>query len=95
MVRNILGSRHWPVSCVYQNDKKLETELTRFSITACVIYYYVWIDLIPKYKGYEFRQTVVEYEDGSIVHQLVKIPKTELTTWDAQHDSTGRSLTQI
>ncbi|KAJ5762841.1 hypothetical protein N7533_001522 [Penicillium manginii] len=64
-------------------------------ITACVVYYYVWINLIPKYKGYEFRQTVVEYEDGSIAHQLVKIPKTELMIWDAQHDSTGRSLTHI
>ncbi|KAJ5222944.1 uncharacterized protein N7469_009184 [Penicillium citrinum] len=62
-------------------------------LTACVVYYYFWIDLIPKYKGYEFRQTVVQYEDGSIAHQLVKVPKEELSTWDSQHDATGRSLT--
>lgn len=68
-------------------------KLTCRSLTACIVYYYFWINLIPRYKGYEFRQTVVQYEDGSIAHQLVKVPKTELSTWDSQHDATGRSLT--
>lgn len=93
LVWNILGGWHWPVSFLDQSDE--QPKLIKFRITACVVYYYVWIDLIPKYKGYEFRQTVVEYEDGSIAHQLVKVPKTELAIWDAQHDSTGRSLTHI
>lgn len=68
-------------------------KLTCRSLTACIVYYYFWINLIPRYKGYEFRQTVVQYEDGSIAHQLVKVPKAELSTWDSQHDATGRSLT--
>ncbi|KAJ5274111.1 high affinity methionine permease [Penicillium angulare] len=61
-------------------------------LTGCVVYYYFWIYIIPKWKGYEFRQTVVQFEDGSITHQLVKIPREELATWDSQHDATGRSL---
>lgn len=46
--------------------------------------------MIPKIKGYEYRQTVVEYEDGTITHHLVKVPISYLSRWDREHDSAGR-----
>ncbi|KAE8346699.1 hypothetical protein BDV24DRAFT_147360 [Aspergillus arachidicola] len=59
-------------------------------LVACGVYYYIWINLLPKYKGYEFRQTVLEFDDGSVAHNLVKVPVAELTSWDAEHDAAGR-----
>jgi hypothetical protein len=46
--------------------------------------------VIPKYKGYEYRQTIVEFEDGTITHKLVRVPKAELADWDVKHDASGR-----
>ena len=63
------------------------------SIAVCGIYYYFWINLIPKWKGYEIRQTRVVYEeDGAVTHQLVRVPKAELERWDAEHDANGNKL---
>ncbi|KAJ1714526.1 high affinity methionine permease [Aspergillus flavus] len=59
-------------------------------LVACGVYYYVWIKLLPKYKGYEFRQTVLEFDDGSVAHNLVKVPVAELARWDVEHDAVGR-----
>ncbi|KAK6816092.1 hypothetical protein RU639_009276 [Aspergillus parasiticus] len=59
-------------------------------LVACGVYYYIWIKLLPKYKGYEFRQTVLEFDDGSVAHNLVKVPVAELASWDAEHDAAGR-----
>ncbi|KAE8135446.1 amino acid permease-domain-containing protein [Aspergillus pseudotamarii] len=59
-------------------------------LVACGVYYYIWIKLLPKYKGYEFRQTVLEFNDGSVAHNLVKVPVAELARWDAEHDAVGR-----
>ncbi|GAB1196292.1 hypothetical protein APSETT444_005561 [Aspergillus pseudonomiae] len=59
-------------------------------LAACGVYYYIWITLLPKYKGYEFRQTVLEFDDGSVTHNLVKVPVAELASWDAEHDAVGR-----
>ncbi|KAH8699188.1 amino acid permease-domain-containing protein [Talaromyces proteolyticus] len=53
------------------------------------IYYYVWVILLPKWKGYELRQTVLEFENGSISHKLVKVPNEELARWDEEHDAIG------
>lgn len=44
----------------------------------CRIYYYVWIEIIPKLEKYEFRLTVVDFDDGSVAHKLVKVPNVEL-----------------
>ncbi|KAE8159971.1 amino acid permease-domain-containing protein [Aspergillus tamarii] len=59
-------------------------------LVVCGVYYYIWIKLLPKYKGYEFRQTVLEFDDGSVAHNLVKVPVAELVRWDAEHDAVGR-----
>ncbi|KAE8364441.1 amino acid permease-domain-containing protein [Aspergillus caelatus] len=59
-------------------------------LAACGVYYYIWIILLPKHKGYKFRQTVLEFDDGSIAHNLVKVPVAELVRWDAEHDAVGR-----
>jgi hypothetical protein len=58
-------------------------------LVLCGIYYYFWIKFLPKYKGYELRQTVVEYENNSIGHKLVKVPKDEVARWDREHDAVG------
>lgn len=62
-------------------------ELSR--LTLCGIYYYFWIHLIPRWKGYEHRQTIVKYDDGAITHKIVRVPKADLVAWDEQHDAAG------
>lgn len=65
----------------------------RPSKTGCAIYYYPWISLIPKLRGYRIRQVVLDVDDGAAQsHQLVKVPAEELADWDATHDSVGRTL---
>lgn len=56
----------------------------------CGIYYYFWIALIPKWKGYEYRQTIIKYDDGTVTHKIVRVPKADLVSWDEQHDAAGR-----
>ncbi|THC93469.1 hypothetical protein EYZ11_007054 [Aspergillus tanneri] len=56
----------------------------------CGIYYYVWIEALPKYKGYQYRQSLLEFDDGSVVHKLVKVSNTDLDKWDEHHDAVGR-----
>lgn len=59
-------------------------------LVACGIYYVFWIDVIPRLKGYQYRQTVKEFEDGTVAHQLVKVGDAEIERWDAEHDAAGR-----
>ncbi|KAF7586229.1 hypothetical protein BBP40_009213 [Aspergillus hancockii] len=59
-------------------------------LIACGVYYFFWIKWIPRWKGYEFRQTVLEFDDGSVAHKLVKVPVVELARWDEEHDAVGR-----
>ncbi|KAB8077381.1 amino acid permease-domain-containing protein [Aspergillus leporis] len=59
-------------------------------LVGCGIYYFLWIKWIPKWKGYVFRQTVLEFEDGSVAHKLVKVPVVEVSRWDEEHDAVGR-----
>ncbi|KAL1586007.1 hypothetical protein WHR41_04735 [Cladosporium halotolerans] len=62
-------------------------------IGVCGVYYYFWIYLIPKHKGYAIRQKRVVYqEDGAVTHQLVKVPNAELEKWDSEHDANGNKL---
>ncbi|KAJ5168873.1 uncharacterized protein N7482_004467 [Penicillium canariense] len=58
-------------------------------LSICAIYYYFWINLIPRWRGYEHRQTIVKFDDGAITHRIVKVPKADLTSWDEQHDAAG------
>ncbi|KAJ5460822.1 amino acid transporter [Penicillium daleae] len=59
-------------------------------LSLCGIYYYFWISLIPKWKGYEYRQTIVKYDDGAVTHKIVRVPEADLVSWDEQHDAAGR-----
>ncbi|KAJ5925246.1 hypothetical protein N7454_007885 [Penicillium verhagenii] len=59
-------------------------------IGACVVYYYVWVWLLPKYYNYALRQTVLHGENGITAHRLVKVPLEDLEAWDAEHDASGR-----
>jgi hypothetical protein len=63
------------------------------SLVCCGVYYYFWVSLIPKIKGYRIRQVVITVDDGAArTHQLVKVPVEELAEWDATHDSVGQTL---
>ncbi|CEO61002.1 Putative Amino acid transporter [Penicillium brasilianum] len=59
-------------------------------LALCGIYYYFWISVIPKWKGYQYRQTIVKYDDGAVTHKMVRVPKADLVSWDESHDAAGR-----
>lgn len=65
---------------------------THNSLLGCVIYYYLWVGIIPKLRGYRLRQEAVEYEGGAQSHRLIKVPVAEVAQWDAAHDAVGRPL---
>lgn len=46
--------------------------------------------MIPNWKGYQYRQTVVKYDDGAVTHKMVRVPKADLVSWDESHDAAGR-----
>lgn len=56
----------------------------------CGVYYYLWIILLPRANGCELRQTVIEYDNKSVVHRLVKVPKADIARWDEEHDAEGK-----
>jgi hypothetical protein len=56
------------------------------------VYYYVWIWVLPKLRGYRIRQETLVFEDGAQSHKLVKVPAGEVEQWDATHDAVGRTL---
>lgn len=60
------------------------------SIAACGAYYWIYIKLLPTIGGYEFRQTILKMDGGEVAHKLVKIPKEQVASWDAEHDAAGR-----
>lgn len=61
------------------------------------MYYYIWVWLLPKWRKYELRQTIIHGENGITAHRLVKIGLEDIEAWDAEHDASGRSrqTTQI
>ncbi|KAL3469617.1 high affinity methionine permease [Aspergillus californicus] len=61
-------------------------------IAFCGVYYVFYIKVLPGIGKYEFRQTIISGAAGEISHKLVKVPKTELTKWDEEHDAAGRVL---
>ncbi|OKP02400.1 High-affinity methionine permease [Penicillium subrubescens] len=64
-------------------------------LSLCVIYYYFWINLIPRWRGYEHRQTIVKYDDGAVTHKIVRVPKADLVAWDEQHDAAGHLRNRV
>ncbi|KAL2015467.1 hypothetical protein VTK56DRAFT_5392 [Thermocarpiscus australiensis] len=61
-------------------------------LVGCVAYYYLWIRIVPKLRGYRIRQETLVFEDGAQSHRLVKVPAAEVAQWDATHDAVGRPL---
>ncbi|KAJ5901476.1 amino acid transporter [Penicillium taxi] len=61
-------------------------------LVVCGIYYVFWIVLIPKWKGYVYRQTIEKHEDGSVNHKLVKVQNANVEVWDQEHDAAGRPV---
>ncbi|KAL2145695.1 hypothetical protein VTI28DRAFT_6570 [Corynascus sepedonium] len=59
-------------------------------LIGCGVYYYLWINLIPKFRGYRIRQENIVFEDGAQSHRLIKVPVAEVAEWDATHDAVGR-----
>jgi amino acid transporter len=58
-----------------------------------VLYYYLWIKILPRLKGYQIRtETLVSEGDGSVVHRLRKVPNGEVEEWDRDHDDAGNLL---
>ncbi|KAK7705046.1 hypothetical protein SLS57_010243 [Botryosphaeria dothidea] len=62
-------------------------------LLACAFYYWLWAFLLPKWKGYQLRQELVQFEDGAQSNRLRKIPNAEVAQWDATHDAAGRPIT--
>lgn len=62
----------------------------RHRLIICGLYYCFWIKWLPRHKNYQLRQTVLEFEDGTITHKLVKVPNAEVAQWDEEHDAVGR-----
>ena len=56
-----------------------------------MIYYILWIYILPHYGGYQIRQelVVVDADSGANTHRLLKIPNGELEAWDRNHDARG------
>ncbi|TEA20262.1 High-affinity methionine permease [Colletotrichum sidae] len=64
-------------------------------LVGCGVYYWLWIFVVPKARGYRIRQQVLELADGAQSHELVKVPVAELGDWDAAHDNVGRPLRHV
>lgn len=62
-------------------------------IVAMGIYYFVWIQVLPKIGKYQIRtETLVSDKDGSVTHRLKKVPNAEVEEWDRTHDGAGDVL---
>ncbi|KAF1986069.1 high affinity methionine permease [Aulographum hederae CBS 113979] len=61
-------------------------------LVVCAIYYWVWIDFLPKFGKYQIRQTILELDGGAVSHKLVKVSNADIDAWDADHDSSGREV---
>lgn len=57
------------------------------------MYHFVWIHVLPYYRGYRIRSELVVLDDETAkVHRLVKVPLAELQVWDAFHDVLGQKI---
>jgi hypothetical protein len=63
------------------------------SLVLCVVYYVVWMYVLPYLGKYSVRQeTIVLDDEGTNTHRLVKVAKDEVAAWDAAHDPTGKAI---
>ena len=61
------------------------------SLIGCAIYYWFWIDIMPKVSGYRIRQEVL-FQGGAQNQSFVKVSVAGLAAWDAAHDAGGCQL---
>ncbi|KAK0102245.1 hypothetical protein ONS95_005868 [Cadophora gregata] len=59
-------------------------------LALCGIYYFLWAKLIPKWRGYELRQELVELGGRAESHRVSKVPLQDIPAWDEKHDAVGR-----
>lgn len=55
-------------------------------------YFWVWGQLLPRWRSYAIRRRVTTWPDGAVGHELVRVPLDELQEWDDKHDPAGRSI---
>jgi hypothetical protein len=72
--------------------REIRTDGVVCSVIICVVYYYLWIYLIPYWRGYRVRQEILQLDDGANSHRLIKVPVAELDEWDRRHDPVGRQI---
>lgn len=61
-------------------------------LVAMGVYYYVWVHALPHFCKYSIRTLTVVNEDGSVVHQLKRVPNADIAEWDMTHDEAGNLL---
>ncbi|KAJ5047677.1 uncharacterized protein L3040_003497 [Drepanopeziza brunnea f. sp. 'multigermtubi'] len=61
----------------------------------CALYYYLWIQVLPKRRGYEIRQELIVLETGEATNNLVNVPISQLAEWDRTHDVAGKRYPTI
>lgn len=64
-----------------------------FSLVACAVYYWLWIHVIPKWRGYRMRHETVVLDGGEVTHRLVRVKLSKLEEWDKLHDAAGALVT--
>ncbi|CUM45803.1 uncharacterized protein AC631_05775 [Debaryomyces fabryi] len=58
----------------------------------CVLYYYIWAKVLPRFGHYEHRILFYSLDCGELGHSVVKVEKDDLQKWDTEHDSNGRPI---
>lgn len=59
-------------------------------MVVCWLYYYLWMKVIPRWRGYRIRTEILEVdENGANTNRLVKVPLADVAAWDAVHDEAG------
>jgi len=58
----------------------------------CGAAYVVWIQVLPKVKGYAIRQVTEKLSDGAQANRLVRVPNSEVAEWDGTHDEHGNPI---
>ncbi|KAJ4983134.1 high-affinity methionine permease [Stagonosporopsis vannaccii] len=56
------------------------------------LYYFAWVHALPRLRNYSIRTLTVVNDDGSVVHQLKRVPNAEVAEWDRIHDDAGNVL---
>jgi hypothetical protein len=65
------------------------------SLLLCVVYYVVWMYVLPYFGKYTIRQEIIFLDnEGTNTHRLVKIQNLEVAAWDAAHDPSGRTINE-